>query len=86
MLSSADLEGEVSLYFLQYMANKLLLLLGQDQYLEWVPAQSKSESIVKGRGNPDGQIPASLLPFLFSELKNIIFLSSHSLLIEREKY
>ena len=84
MLSSADLGGELSLYFLQYVANKLLcvlLLLGQDQYLEWVPAQSKSGSIVKGRGNPDGQIPATLLSFLFSELKKIIFLSSHSLLV-----
>ena len=37
MLSSADPGGELSLFFLQYVANKLLcvqLLLGQDQYLE----------------------------------------------------
>ena len=63
---SADLGGELSLCFLQYVAKKLCmqLLLVQNQYLEGVQAKSKSGTIIKGRGNPDGQIIANLLPLL----------------------
>lgn len=47
-------------------------------------ADGTSGAIIKGRGGPDGQIIANLLPLLFSELKKGIF-SQHSLLIHLEE-